>query len=93
MYNRENMLLNVALAGLLTLSGAAFAQGVVADAGSAIPDLAKVDADADGFVTLSEAKQVNGLTEVFSQADKNADGKLDASEYDAAMKAIKSSGG
>ncbi len=93
MYNRENMLLNVALAGLLALSGAAFAQGMLADAGSAIPGLAKVDTDADGFVTLSEAKQVNGLPEAFSQADKNADGKLDASEYEAAMKAIKSSGG
>ncbi|MBI2780029.1 MAG: hypothetical protein HYX62_09670 [Gammaproteobacteria bacterium] len=92
MYNRENMLLNVALAGLLVLSGAAFAQGMLGDAGSATPDLAKVDTDADGFVTLNEAKQVKGLPEAFGQADKNADGKLDASEFEAAVKAMQSSG-
>lgn len=92
MYNRENMLLNVALAGLLVLSGAAFAQGMLGDAGSATPDLAKVDTDADGFVTLDEAKQVKGLPETFGQADKNADGKLDASEFEAAVKAMQGSG-
>lgn len=92
MYNRENMLLNVVLAGLLVLSGAAFAQGMLGDAGSATLDLAKVDTDADGFVTLNEAKQVKGLPETFGQADKNADGKLDASEFEAAVKAMQGSG-
>lgn len=91
MYRKENVLLSVALAGLLIISGAAFAQGLL-DISDQMPDFTKADADADGFVSMEEARQVKGLVEVFGGADKNADGKLDAAEYEAALKTMKTSG-
>ncbi|MDX1252789.1 MAG: hypothetical protein IDH49_11165 [Gammaproteobacteria bacterium] len=92
MYRKENMLLNVALTGLLIISGAAFAQGLLGVSDQSMPDFNKADADADGFVNMSEAQQVKGLAEAFGGADKNADGKLDAAEYEAALKTMKTSG-
>jgi len=87
MYHRENVLLNWALIGLLVISGAAFAQGIMGDAKQAMPDYAKLDLDADGFITLAEARQVPGLPEKFAEVDADGDSKLNAAEY-AAFQAL-----
>ena len=81
MYHRENIFLNWLLIGLLIISGAAFAQGMMGDIKGSMPDYATLDVDADGLVTLAEARQVQGLMEMFGRIDMNADGKLDAAEY------------
>ncbi len=81
MYHKENVFLNWILVGLLIVSGAAFAQGVMGDGKDATPDFAKLDIDADGFVTAAEARQASGLSEMFGSVDSNSDGKLDAGEY------------
>lgn len=87
MYHRENVLLNWALIGLLIISGAAFAQGIMGDAKQVMPDYVKLDLDADGFVTLAEARQVPGLPEKFAEVDADGDSKLSAAEY-AAFQAL-----
>lgn len=81
MYHRENVLLNWVLIGLLIISGAAFAQGIMGDAKQAMPDYAKLDLDADGFITFVEARQVPGLPEKFAEVDVDGDNKLNAAEY------------
>ena len=81
MYRRENVLLNWVLIGLLIISGAAFAQGIMGDAKEATPDYAKLDINADGFLTLAETRQVSGLPEMFERVDINGDSKLDLAEY------------
>ncbi|MEP6908618.1 MAG: EF-hand domain-containing protein, partial [Pseudoxanthomonas sp.] len=42
-----------------------------------------VDADKDGAISKQEASSNAGLSQVFDQADGNADGKLTADEYKA----------
>ena len=42
-----------------------------------------LDANKDGRISMPEASADPKLVEVFSSADKNADGYLDSSEYDA----------
>lgn len=44
---------------------------------------ADVDADKDGKLTQAEAAAVPALSQVFGQADANADGTLTAEEYKA----------
>ncbi len=88
-YHRENVLLNWALIGLLIVSGAAFAQGIMGDAQQTMPDYVKLDLDVDGFITLVEARQVPGLPEKFSAVDANGDGKLNAAEYAAFQSLLK----
>lgn len=46
-----------------------------------IPDFQVVDVNADGFISLEEAKNVAGLEEAFMTADLNKDGQLDEAEY------------
>lgn len=82
MYHRENVFLNWVLIGLLIISGAAFAQGIMSDAKQTIiPDYIKLDLDADGFITLAEARQVPTLPEKFNQVDTDGDSKLSVAEY------------
>lgn len=50
------------------------------------PEFNKVDKDGDGFITISEAKEVKGLPEIYGQVDANADGKLTKTEFSAAVK-------
>ena len=80
MYHRENVFLNWVFIGLLIISGAAFAQGIMSDAKST-PDYAKLDINADGFLTLAETRQVPSLPQMFGRVDINGDNKLDAAEY------------
>ncbi|BAU48859.1 hypothetical protein SVA_2309 [Sulfurifustis variabilis] len=47
----------------------------------------KVDADGNGMVSKEEAGSVQGLD--FSKADRNSDGQLSKSEYEAAKKGQK----
>ncbi|SEQ91498.1 EF hand [Amphritea atlantica] len=47
-----------------------------------MPDFQVVDINADGFISLEEAKSVEGLEEAFMTADLNKDGQLDEAEYD-----------
>lgn len=42
-----------------------------------------LDANKDGRISMPEASADPKLVEVFSSADKNGDGYLDSSEYDA----------
>lgn len=43
-----------------------------------------VDADSNGAISMDEARAVSGLD--FAKADKNGDGQLSKSEYEAATK-------
>ena len=81
MYHRENIFLNWVLIGLLIISGAAFAQGIMGDVKDAMPDYVKLDLDADGFLTLAEARLAPGLSEKFGQVDADGDSRLNAAEY------------
>ena len=67
----------VALAATLLLSTAAFA---------ATGDFSKIDANADGKITLEEGMKLHPdwTAEAFKSLDKNADGALDQAEYEAA---------
>lgn len=44
---------------------------------------ASVDTDSDGAISKQEAQVNAGLTQIFDQADGNADGKLTPDEYKA----------
>ena len=46
----------------------------------------KVDTDANGAISMDEARAVPGLADNFTKADKNGDGQLSKSEYESAMK-------
>lgn len=61
-----------------------------ASSGKDWPSFKKIDADNSGAVSMDEARTVNGLAENFAPYDKNGDGQLSKSEYEAAKKAQKS---
>ncbi|UTW05739.1 hypothetical protein KDX31_20855 (plasmid) [Amphritea atlantica] len=44
-------------------------------------DFQAIDVNADGFISLEEAKSIEGLEQVFLVADINKDGQLDEAEY------------
>lgn len=44
-------------------------------------DFQAIDVNADGFISLEEAKSIEGLEQVFLAADTNKDGQLDEAEY------------
>ncbi|WP_296061165.1 hypothetical protein [uncultured Amphritea sp.] len=46
-----------------------------------IPAFQAVDVNADGFISLEEAKSIEGLEQAFMMADSNKDGQLDETEY------------
>ncbi len=46
-----------------------------------IPAFQAVDVNADGFISLEEAKSIEGLEQAFMMADINKDGQLDETEY------------
>lgn len=46
----------------------------------------KVDIDNNGAISMEEARTVPGLADNFAAADKNGDGQLSKSEYEAAKK-------
>jgi len=48
----------------------------------------KVDADGNGAISMDEARSVPGLSGEFAKADKNGDGQLSKSEYEAAVKGM-----
>jgi hypothetical protein len=81
MYYRENVFLNWVLIGLLIISGAAFAQGIMGESKQAVPDFTQLDIDADGFITVAEARQMPGLAEKFGRMDVNGDHQLNVAEY------------
>ncbi|MBU2967108.1 hypothetical protein Q4508_12335 [Amphritea sp. 2_MG-2023] len=58
---------------LTSVSAAAFAVDM--------PEFNAADLDADGFVSQEEAKNIEGLTEIFEASDVNKDGQLDELEY------------
>ncbi|HEV7633722.1 MAG TPA: hypothetical protein VGO41_12130 [Steroidobacteraceae bacterium] len=83
----KKVLTAIALAGL---TGAAFAQAPVPaeTAPTAPPEQAsfqKLDTNRDGALSKIEASSDRMLQSNFDAADKNADGKLDAAEYRAAI--------
>ncbi|MGH8585488.1 MAG: hypothetical protein ACREWE_04670 [Gammaproteobacteria bacterium] len=51
------------------------------ESAGAIPEFSAVDADKDGVISSSEAVAVPAVVEQFSEADRNADGKLTKDEY------------
>lgn len=81
MYYRENVFLNWVLIGLLIISGAAFAQGIMGESKQTVPNFAQLDINADGFITVAEARQMPGLAEKFAHMDVNGDHQLNGAEY------------
>lgn len=67
--------------------GATFASIVLmfnmANAGET-PDLAEIDTDQNGMVNTEEAAQVPDLASIFTGADLDQDGQLNADEYERA---------
>lgn len=59
------------------------------DTPPAAPGAASIDANNDGVVTREEAKPYPRLAETFDTADKNKDGKLDATELEAHRAAMR----
>ncbi len=59
---------------LTTISASAFAVDM--------PDFTSIDINADGAISLEEAKSVEGLEQAFMMADLNKDGQLDEAEYE-----------
>jgi hypothetical protein len=57
------------------------------------PSFRKADADNNGAISQDEAKTVSGLGNTFAQYDKNSDGQLSRSEFEAAMKSGSSGAG
>lgn len=47
----------------------------------AIPEFSAVDADKNGVISSSEAVSVPNVVDQFSEADRNADGRLSKDEY------------
>ena len=48
---------------------------------------AKLDAQNRGYVTMEDARQLDGFDAQFKLADRNGDGRLDASEFNSAWSA------
>ena len=61
---------------LTTVSASAFA--------GEMPDFQTVDINADGAISLEEAKNVEGLEAAFVTADIDKDGQLNEAEYEEA---------
>jgi EF hand len=51
------------------------------ESAGAIPEFSAVDADKNGLISSSEAISIPAVVEQFSEADRNADGKLTRDEY------------
>lgn len=69
---------------LLCGSGLAMAEplpGMPQESAGAIPEFSAVDADKNGAISSSEAVAVPALVDKFSDADRNADGRLSKDEY------------
>jgi hypothetical protein len=67
------------LAVVLAMAAAATAQE--AGHGAELPPFSSLDADANGYITESEASQTPAVTEVFAELDANKDEQLDEQEY------------
>ncbi len=81
-------------AGTFSLSTYAAAEGAAGQAsgqkgseGAEWPSFRKADADNSGAISMDEARSISGLGDSFAQYDKNGDGQLSRSEYEAARKA------
>jgi hypothetical protein len=78
---------------IITFLGATLASTVLmlnlAIAGET-PELAAIDANKDGMVNTEEAAQVPDLAGIFTGADLDQDGMLNAEEYDRAKRHLDS---
>ncbi len=69
---------------LLCGSGLAMAEELQAtpqESAGAIPEFSALDSDQNGVISSSEAVSVPALVKQFSDADRNADGRLSKDEY------------
>lgn len=64
-----------------------FAQDAVRQQADAL--FARLDADADGFISRSEAAQAQGVAQRLAKFDSNKDGRLDKIEFAAMLAAEK----
>lgn len=76
---------SVTKAVLLGFAVSAFAAG--AYAAEEWPSFRKADNDNSGAISMDEARGISGLGDNFAQYDKDGDGQLSRSEYEAAKKA------
>lgn len=67
---------------VLALGGAAWAAENMQKASDVQQTFQSLDADRDGYVTQKEAGRIKELSENFSTADTNGDGKLVLAELD-----------
>jgi hypothetical protein len=66
---------------------------VAAKAGAeAKPSFTELDRAGDGYVTLEDAQSHPGLARVFAEADANGDGRLDRTEFEAALAMLREEG-
>lgn len=82
----KTFLIPTLLSGIFAFSGAATAgdmmkKGTEADAKT--PGFSQLDADSDGYVTQSEIRDHEELTNRWEQLDANADQRLDRAEFSA----------
>lgn len=84
-----NKLALAALGVSAMVSGAVYAGDKEGKEGKSWSSFQKADADSNGAISQDEARNVPGLADAFTSADKNGDGQLSKSEYEAAKKSQK----
>jgi len=76
------------VAGLPIVAGTLASDAKLASAQAGLPAFAELDRNHDGYVDSSEAAAYPVYAGIFSWADANGDGRLNAEEYRAALKRL-----
>lgn len=85
MVTLKTMVAAIALSAISVVAYGAEKSGAE-KSGKASTSFKTADSDGNGAISMDEARSVPGLAEKFAEADKNGDGQLSKSEYEAAVK-------